>query len=283
MVDSLGSPIPFSTILTQDHAQGTHSDINGQFILRVAQLPVSLEITSVGYEKKELTIAKPVSKEITIVLGEKETLLREVVVTDAKAKPKMIGSPKSRGRYLYTAEKPFEQVGLMIKNDNNQLYAHPKWLTISVKIFGGKILGIVPFANKPTGERQLRLRIYSIDDRGGIGEDVLASNIFLSPKKAGWYKADISHLTLSLPQKGFVVAIEWLNNQPIRHWKNSDYNGVYGVGIWGYRLSEEDKKYYSSFLFHPLPTGWKKDEGWGEKNGVGILYIPCIRLEFIEL
>ena len=52
VLDSLGSPI-FSTILTQDHAQGTHSDINGQFILRVAQLPVSLEITSVCAMRKK--------------------------------------------------------------------------------------------------------------------------------------------------------------------------------------------------------------------------------------
>ena len=139
------------------------------------------------YEKKELTIAKPVSKEITIVLREKEILLREVVVTDAKAKPKMIGSPKSRkGVLSFVAKQPFEQVGLMIKNENNQLYTSPKWLSVFVKVDGGSVLGMKT-GNKPTGERQLRLRFYSIDDKGGVAEGILTKNThsYLQTKEGG--------------------------------------------------------------------------------------------------
>ena len=280
VTDSLGHAVPFATIALSDQSGGTYSDINGQFILKVVQFPVSFIIRNVGYEQKELRIEEPPSSDISIILHEKVTMLREVVVTDTKIKPKMIGSPKSRKAAIALGvSESFEQIGLMVKNENSELYSNPAWLAVWVRIAGG---GIFDWGSKPTGEeRQLRLRIYSIDDQKGVGEDLLASNVFLSPGKAGWYKVDISHLNLALPREGFVVAVEWLDNQPVREWefKNDDTVVFYGVDLLGHRLREEEKKYYSTFRFRSLSTGWQKPEHIAERE----LYAPCIRLEFIEL
>ena len=105
VTDSLGHAVPFATIALSDQSGGTYSDINGQFTLKVVQFPVSFIIRNVGYEQKELRIEEPPSSDISIILHEKATILREVVVTGTKAKPEMIGSPKSRkGDPVVTAD-----------------------------------------------------------------------------------------------------------------------------------------------------------------------------------
>lgn len=203
-------------------------------------------------------------------------MLDEIVITNTKIKSEAIGSPKSRkGILSFTVNKPFEQLGLMIKNKENRLYTNPKWLSIYIKIGGGRYFG-----SKPTGDIQLRLRLYEIDNNGRVGEDILTNNLFLSPSKGGWYQVDISNLNLKLPQEGFVIAVEWLLNQPVKQWNFKDYSDRnYGLEIVGHRFNPEEKKYYSTYRFESSSTGWKKPRHIAEREG----HIPCFRIAFIEL
>ena len=281
VTDILANPIPFSTIAVIDQpSQGTYTDIQGDFILKLRHFPVLLEISNVGYEKKQILLDSTLStlNNISVILNQKEIVLNEVVVTDTKMKSKTIGSPKSRkGILSFTTNKPFEQLGLMIKNQENRLYSDPKWLSIHIKIYGGGSSG---FGTRPTGDAQLRLRLYKIDSNGKVGEDILTNSLFLSPAKGGWYKVDISDLNLTLPPERFIIAVEWLLNQSVRQWEFKDYSDTnYGLEILGHRLSSEEKKYYSTYRYRSLSTGWKRPDHIAERD----LHIPCFRLEFIEL
>ena len=280
VTDTSGNPVPFSTIAIADYSRGTYCDINGHFILSVERLPVSIEITNIGYEKKKLLIEESTSMRISIILQEKKIMLDEIVITDAKVKPKIIGSPKKRKVGIYfSVENSFQQLGLMIRNKENQLYKNPIWLSLSVKINSWIVSGS-KYGNKPNGKRQLRLRIYNIENNTDVGKDILHENIFLSPEKKGWYKVDLRGENLKLPKEGFVVAVEWLENQPIYEWKSKDYKqDIYGVGISGHRLSDEERQFYSTMRYRSISTGWQKPNHILEREQ----HIPCFQLEFIEL
>ena len=101
-------------------------------------------------------------------------------------------------------------------------------------------------------KKQLRLRIYKLDKGKIVGEDILHRNVFLHPQKKGWFKVDIRDENLILPSQGFVMAVEWIRNQPEIAFKvtqeggKKSTDGQYGVGVDGHRLSENEKKIYST-------------------------------------
>lgn len=79
VVDADGNAIPAATVVISGTTTGTTADVNGQFTL-TAKVGDKLEVSSVGYEKKIVTV--PEGNEIlTIILDANAKVLNEMVVT----------------------------------------------------------------------------------------------------------------------------------------------------------------------------------------------------------
>ncbi len=274
-------PVPYTSIYDSANQQGTYSDVNGYFRLNVGKLPVTLKLSNVGYETKEVYLS---NRDTAIIfLEDKIVYLEEVVVRVEALEYKHIGSPKNRkGVTTFHVYDPFDQFAIVVNNDNGVLYTNPKLISFSINIDPGSFLGVRD-GNDPTGEKQLRLRMYKRGDSKIIGDDILHEDVFLSPSKKGWCKVSLEEININLPREGFVLAVEWIENNPTFHYetKNKDDRKVYqerqyGVSIRGHKMSGKEKGIYETVrLLHITQRGWEKEKTFKD-------YIPCFRLEFFE-
>ncbi|KYP14159.1 TonB-dependent receptor [Flavihumibacter sp. CACIAM 22H1] len=87
-------PIQTASIRIKDKLTGTTSDENGRFRLQLGKikLPVTLVISSVGFEEKEWLI-KDAGTALSIELERKSTLLNEVVTAASRVQENILSSP----------------------------------------------------------------------------------------------------------------------------------------------------------------------------------------------
>ena len=88
VTDTDGQPIPNATLYIRENAQGIAANENGEFQASIVAGSYTCDASSLGYEKKTLTISVP--KEgvsIAIKLAEKPYSLSEVIVTPGKEDP----------------------------------------------------------------------------------------------------------------------------------------------------------------------------------------------------
>ena len=276
-----GVGIPYTHIISFDNvSQGTYSDINGYFYFSADKIPTTIQISNVGYETKNIKINSSVD-DLEIVLNERTIILKDIIITDLKLKPKSIGSPKNpKGMFqFFSYNNTTEQVGLVVRNTNSKLYQNPKWLSVEVKIerplFG---MGV-----KPDGTHKIRLRIYKLESNDNEVSDILHQNIILTPKKGGWLKIDLENFDLTFPQEGFIVAIEWLPFENFRDSKATNPSERFiNLEIKGHEIQQEQKPFYALWQYNHVhlqkDSSYRKSMHRWEQE-----HIPCIRLNFIEM
>ena len=270
IVDSLNTSIPYASIFIEAFQTGTNSDIEGYFEISVNDLPAAMQVSSIGYETRKIVVADN-KENVLIILKSKSISLEEVVVTSNKLRPNiLVGCTKKRGFNMSPVTKPFQQIALMVNNLRNELYSGNyllKSLTIQTTsvIFGGA---------KADGSQQLRLRLYKIED-GKVGEDILHKNILLTPTKNSWYKLDIPY-KIRLPPEGFVLALEWIENQKYEEWTHKYGTTVwYGLQLETSNLNKKEKEYYTTWYFDPITKRW----GWQTESEKEKYTIPAFRIE----
>jgi len=84
--------VPAVSIVVKGTSQGTYTDAEGSFSLKVAKLPVVLVITSVGYESQEVTVSDA-SKPVEVNFVVNNALGQEVVVAATRAPQRILESP----------------------------------------------------------------------------------------------------------------------------------------------------------------------------------------------
>jgi hypothetical protein len=101
VVTESGEPIPFATVIIKGSTQGTACDSVGRFRLNYKGEEITVQVSAMGYETKELSISKDQLVEITMI-ALKENLMGEVViivrmpkVSTKKNKAVLIEKPKS--------------------------------------------------------------------------------------------------------------------------------------------------------------------------------------------
>lgn len=93
VVDDKNEPIIGATILVKGTDQGAATDFEGVFSLEVAgKPPVTLVITYLGYENKEITVDKSTS-DLMVKLEEEASIMNEVVVSASRVEEKILESP----------------------------------------------------------------------------------------------------------------------------------------------------------------------------------------------
>jgi hypothetical protein len=267
VVDSLDNPIPYASIFIEKSQIGTNSDIEGYFEISVDKLPVTIQTSSMGYKSRDIVVED--SKEnVLIPLRPKSTYLEEVVITSNKPQSSvLVGCIKRRGMAGFYATKPFQQIALMVDNNENRLYSG-NYLLKSLAI---KISPLTYGATKADGSQQLRLRLYKLKEgKVKVGEDILHKGILITPNKNSWYKTEIPY-KIQLPAKGFVLALEWIENQKFEDWKSEN---VYGLQLELSNLKDKERVYYSTWYFDPVKKRW----GW-QAEDEGKYTIPAFRIE----
>jgi outer membrane receptor protein involved in Fe transport len=91
---STKEPTPSVSVTVKGTNQGTYTDDKGNFKLTVAKLPVTLVISSIGYEDKEVSVATA-SDNLSIDLNPVSALGQEVVVAATRTPQRILESPVS--------------------------------------------------------------------------------------------------------------------------------------------------------------------------------------------
>lgn len=89
-----GELLPAASITVKGGTAGTYSDQSGNFSLAVPRLPVTLVISSVGFETREVTVTDA-SSPVSIVLIPGVSLGQEVVVSATRTAQRILESPVS--------------------------------------------------------------------------------------------------------------------------------------------------------------------------------------------
>jgi outer membrane receptor protein involved in Fe transport len=91
--DSKNEPIPGANVKLAGESTGTVTDSDGNFILSTTKTPpFDLEISSVGYGTKTVSVASATQK-VSVSLSEEETLLDEIVVSASRTPERVLESP----------------------------------------------------------------------------------------------------------------------------------------------------------------------------------------------
>lgn len=88
IVDPAGEGLPFMNIVEKGTTNGTTSNDSGEFNLTVKNLPVTLVVSAIGFETKEVKVSD--NSYLTITIKESSESLDEIVVTGNRAKPRTI-------------------------------------------------------------------------------------------------------------------------------------------------------------------------------------------------
>src|SRR5215213_9752980 len=86
--------VPAVSITVKGTSQGTFTDEYGNFKITVAQLPVTLVFSSIGFEPKEVTVENA-SSAIQVEFVPSSSLGQEVVVSASRVPERILESPVS--------------------------------------------------------------------------------------------------------------------------------------------------------------------------------------------
>ncbi len=78
VIDSTGEPVIGASVIEANQKFGTTTDIDGNFSLKVTKIPVTVNITSVGFQPKSVDVKS--TSPIEVVLDDNAAALEEVVV-----------------------------------------------------------------------------------------------------------------------------------------------------------------------------------------------------------
>jgi outer membrane receptor protein involved in Fe transport len=90
--ESTKDGVPAASVVVKGTSQGTFTNSNGEFSLKVAKLPVVLVFSSVGYDNQEITVSSA-SQSITVDFKVNNSLGQEVVVASTRTAIRSLEAP----------------------------------------------------------------------------------------------------------------------------------------------------------------------------------------------
>ncbi|OWP64362.1 hypothetical protein CDA63_04840 [Hymenobacter amundsenii] len=218
--DPQGAAIPFAVVELPARKLGVQANDEGlfSFPLPAGLTPAdSLTFSALGYERRR--VAVPAEAAATLRLAALPVSLSEVVVRPGVAEwVGFKGVPKSRGGYRQT-------ILLREKNTGWQIARRCQ------PTADGYLTAVRFFVNPShdcgkTGLRApFRVRVYAADGPGGSpGTDLLTTSVLAAATNRGWITVDMNRYTISFPQRGVYVAMEWLHTSDEFLCRSISYN-----------------------------------------------------------
>jgi hypothetical protein len=195
-----GSTIPYVNIGIKGSKTGTVSDIDGKFTLQIADslLNDTLMFSSVGFEEKKMPIRKLVnSKNLTVILTESVTNLREVQISNRKRKTYKLG---------ITGRTPMISIPSS-SYQKNDIIEQARLLHVKepVQILNANIFVLSDIKE----DINVRINFYGFEN-GLPGNRVVEKSIIRKMQyQKGWQTFDLTNEEIYL-DKDFVVSFEYL-------------------------------------------------------------------------
>jgi len=244
------NPIEFAGFQLLNTTIGTISNQTGEFslIIKKAQTSDTLLISALGFERQKILVSEIQNNPDTIIMMKSiSILLNEIEINPNDYLFKTLGNKKKFSNGAIYIDTHGQQTALFIENENNEK---------------GKILS-VNFYLSPKGNPMapFRVRIYKSDSLTGEPSlDILPDVLIAKPKfSGGWFKINLSHYNIQIPENGFFVAIEGIypvdkqtisefdnytetdNSQPqtISYGQQLGYSKKKGNNTWHYSLTHK--------------------------------------------
>ncbi|NJO24729.1 MAG: carboxypeptidase-like regulatory domain-containing protein, partial [Bacteroidia bacterium] len=93
MINDKSQPVARASVKIKNTLDGAITDEQGKFSLPAPTLPVTLEISSVGFETEEITVTT--TTEVTVILQSYTKMLNPVVMGGTRTSGKLISTPVS--------------------------------------------------------------------------------------------------------------------------------------------------------------------------------------------
>lgn len=190
VVDEFGTPIPYVSIFVENENKTTTSEENGTFSIAVLA-KAKLIFSALGYEKKTVE-AGEASKVVlkTIVFD-----LDDVVINKAKkSKTLEIGQVSNAILEAFDTGPKIDAKFFPYEKQ----YQKTRW-----------IKKIMLFTDSPVAGASIKLHIYSVDENGFPGEELLTKDLIVHLKKGVYrHHFNVYDLNIELPENGIFVAFE---------------------------------------------------------------------------
>jgi len=205
--------IPFATVGLIKQNIGTNADEGGHFKFNSNSSKLdTFIVSSVGYETSKIPVDK-VSSFIQFELQPKEATLKEVVVvSNYNWKSTTLGKYSNCGSHYYTTSNAINQVARHFRATN----ANSHLSEIEICKYG--IAVIDPARTK------FRVRIYSMDMLTQAPSKDLCDSIIELDVTGRRIKVNLEKYHITIPDKDFFVAVEWLRI-PLNEEKNKSKFG----------------------------------------------------------
>jgi hypothetical protein len=198
VVDSNLTRLPFATAYCYGNSTGVAADESGELTI-MAQFPTdTLLFSMMGYVSLKRTAEEVMASDRQVVLAPQTFEIEKVVVTPRAPYNSLVNGKNSSVKLTGRAGRI-----LLVK-------------VLSTENAGKTISAIVAQQdNMPTSQHDvrfiLRARVYSINDDGLPGRDLLTETVKITPEgRARELRVDISAHEIKMPPSGVFVGFEWL-------------------------------------------------------------------------
>lgn len=188
--DEFGKPIPYVSIFVENENKTTTSEENGTFSIDVLAKS-KLIFSALGYEKK-MVLAGDASKVVlkTIIFD-----LDDVVIKKTKS-PKTLEIGQVSNAILEAFDTGPKIDAKFFAYESK--YKKTKWLK-KIKLF----------TDSPIEGSSIKLHIYSVDDKGYPGEELLTQDLIVNLKKGVFrHQFNVYDLNIEMPESGIFIAFE---------------------------------------------------------------------------
>ncbi len=201
------TPIPYANIGIINTNNGTISNSDGSFSLKISELNSTKEVlfSAIGFELQSIPIARLIDGEETIIrLKEKITALDEVMISSS--------SKKYKDEWLGNRKRHLMVQGLM-QADSASAGGAMALLIDKKKDFNYVQKAALFITRNTRPEFKVRLRFLNVDKANNNmpGEDLFDESIVIqSSIQRGWLDFDLTQYSYRIPQDSFFLMLEWI-------------------------------------------------------------------------
>ena len=190
VIDEQGNPIPYVSIFVENENKTTTSEENGTFIIDVLAKS-KLIFSALGYEKKTVLAAEASKVVLKTIIFD----LDDVVIRNAKkSKTLEIGQVSNAILEAFDTGPKIDAKFFAYESK----YKKTKWLK-KIKLF----------TDSPIEGSSIKLHIYSVDDKGYPGEELLTQDLIVNLKKGVFrHQFNVYDLNIEMPESGIFIAFE---------------------------------------------------------------------------
>jgi len=200
------APIPYVNISILKSQIGTSSNEDDSFNLEITRedLGKSIKLSSLGFKDSIIKVSNFLKLKV-IYLKPKIEQIDEIVIIEKFKEQFLIINPIRKKNIkvgFMTGKNPWK---IALFFPYKEKYESTEYLK-SVKLHLNHYIFLKSHPSK------FRLRLFSVDENGLPGKDLVSESIIVETKKRQKeVEIDISNHNLTFPKEGFYIAFEWLH------------------------------------------------------------------------